>query len=121
MILTSVMQEGYSGLQQSQKKMQQAAQDIVQAGVATDGSQLNAAAVGRIPSSNAGTSVNDLPAASTVEASQPTERDQLNSRRSADVVESLVEQKQQQLIFDASANVVHSANESLGKLIDDLS
>lgn len=121
MIITSVMQEGYSGLQHSQRKMQQAAQDIVQAGIATDGSQQNPAASGSIPSSNAGTSVNDLPATSTVEAAQPPERDVMNSRRNADVVQSLIEQKQQQLIFDASANVVHSANQSLGKLIDDLS
>lgn len=121
MVLNSVMSEGLQGMQQSQRKMQQAAQDIVQAGVGTDGQQQNPAATGAVPSTNVGTNVTDLPATSTVEAAQPNERSTSSDRRSGDVVESLIEQKEQQLVFDASANVVQSANETLGKLLDDLS
>lgn len=120
-MLNSVMSEGLSGMQQSQRKMQQAAQDIVQAGIATDGGQQNVTATGSVPSTNSGTSVTDLAATSTVEASQPNERSTGSDRRTGDIVQSLVEQKQQQLVFDASANIVQSANETMGKLIDDLS
>lgn len=121
MIINSAMNEGLAGMQQSQRKMQQAAQDIVQAGIATDASQQNVTATGSIPSTNAGTNVDDLPATSTVEATQPSLRGPGSERRSGDIVEPLIEQKQQQLMFDASANVVKAANENLGKLIDDLS
>ena len=38
-----------------------------------------------------------------------------------DVVGALIEQSRQQLVFDASANVVSAANETLGRLIDDIS
>lgn len=121
MILNSVMSEGLSGMQQSQRKMQQAAQDIVQAGIATDANQQNPTATGAVPSTNAGTSVNDLPATATVEAAQPGTRSAGSDRQAGDIVQPLIEQKQQKLIFDASANLVHAANESMGKLIDDLS
>ena len=121
MNLNSVMNEGYAGMQQSQRKMQQAAQDIVQAGISTDGNQVNAGATGAIPSSNAGTTVTDLTATQTVEAAATPLRSAGADRQAGDVVSALIEQKQQQLLFDASANVVRSANESLGKLIDDLS
>lgn len=121
MILNSAMNEGLAGMQQSQRKMQQAAHDIVKAGIATDASQQNPTATGSVPSTNAGTSVDDLPATSTVEATQPGVRSAGSDRRSGDIVEPLIEQRQQQLIFDASANVVQATNETLGKLIDDLS
>jgi hypothetical protein len=74
-----------------------------------------------VPVSNSGTSVNDLNATSTVEAVQPGLRSAGSDRRSGDIVEPLIEQKRQQLIFDASARVVGSMNETIGKLIDDLS
>ena len=121
MILNSVMNEGLSGMQQSQRKMQQAAQDIVQAGIATDAKLQNPAGTGAVPSTNAGTSVDDLPATATVEAAQPGTRSAGSDRKVGDVVEPLIEQRQQKLIFDASANMVQAANETLGKLIDDLS
>lgn len=120
-MISSVMSEGLAGMQQSQRKMQQAAQDLVQAGMPTDAGQHNPGATGAVPVSNAGTSVNDLPAAATVEAAQASTRTDVNEHRDSDVVRPLVEQIQQRLVFDASANIVQSANDSLGRLIDDLS
>lgn len=121
MILSNAIHEGTSGMLQSQRKMQQAAQDIVRAGTATDGNQQNPAATGAVPVSNAGTSVTDLPASATVEALQPALRAAVNEHRSDDLVRPLIEQMQQRLVFDSSANIVQAANQALGTLIDDMS
>ena len=68
MLINSAMNEGLAGMQQSQKKMLQAAQDIARAGVPTDNRTPNPTATGVAPRSNAGTAVDDLNAANTVEA-----------------------------------------------------
>lgn len=122
MLINSAMNEGLAGMQQSQKKMLQAAQDIARSGLPTDTTIFNPNATGDAPRTNVGGAVNDLTAANTVEAVG-------NDVRSAsaygadrgDLVGSLIEQNRQQLVFDASANVVSAANQTLGRLIDDLS
>ena len=121
-MLSSVMNEGLAGMQQSQKKMQVAAQEVVRAGVPTDGSAINPGATGATPATDAGTAATDLGARNSVEAAAKTEAgvSGYNSQQ-GDVVEPLIEQKRQQLMFDASANVVQAANKTLGSLIDDLS
>lgn len=122
MLINSAMNEGLAGMQQSQKKMLQAAQDIVRAGMPTDASLPNPA--GRVaPQTNAGTAAPDLNANNTVGAAAAGARtgNSLGADRPTDIVEPLIEQKRQQLLFDASANVVKAANDTLGSLIDDLS
>lgn len=119
MLINSALNEGVAGMQQSQRRMQQAAEDIVKAGVPTDRSVQNVSATGSAPATNAGTAVTDLPATATVEALPNTEKSGSQSR--GDIIEPLIEQKRQQLLFDASANVVGAANKALGQLIDDLS
>ena len=49
MLINSAMNEGLAGMQQSQKKMLQAAQDIARAGLPTDTSILNPNATGDAP------------------------------------------------------------------------
>lgn len=123
MFLNSVVSEGLAGMQQSHKKMQQAAEQIVKAGLPTDNSVQNIGATGSAPVTNNGSAVNDLPSSSSIEA--VTGSDGLNAppsyRQSGDVIEPLLELKQQELMFDASASVVKTGNEMLGQLIDDIS
>ncbi|MBC6907225.1 hypothetical protein DWB84_17435 [Saccharophagus sp. K07] len=123
MLINSAMNEGLAGMQQSQKKMLQTAHEIARAGVPTDASTLNpGGATGSAPRSNAGTAVDDLNATNTVEAGAASAKTAGPYRSdTVDVTEALLEQRQQQLVFDASANVVTAANETLGRLIDDLS
>lgn len=122
MILNSAISEGLAGMQQSQKKMQQAADDIVKAGVATDSSPRNLAASAAHPVSNAGTAIDDLPADRVVGATSPgAESRGAEIKRSDDIVGPLIEQKKQELLFNASANVVETSQKALGSLIDDLS
>lgn len=122
MLINSAMNEGLAGMQQSQKKMLYAAQQIARAGLPTDSSVVNPNATGAAPRTNAGTAANDLNAANTVEAvGSDTRSASAYAADRGDVVGALVEQKRQQLVFDASANVVSAANETLGRLIDDLS
>lgn len=117
MIVNSAMNEGLAGMQQSQKRMLQAAEDIARAGVPTEARNQQSGSLDAAVT-NSGLAASDLPAQSTVGAA--TELDP--SRFAAgDVVEPLIEQKRQQVLFDASANVVRAANENLGQLIDDLS
>ena len=117
MLINSAMNEGLAGMLQSQKKMLQAAQDIVRAGVPTDASVPNR--TGRLaPQTNAGTAASDLNANNTVAAAAPSAK---SGVATDDLVGPLVEQKRQQLLFDASGNVVKAANDTLGGLIDDLS
>lgn len=136
MLINSAMNEGLAGMQQSQKKMLQAAQDIARAGLPTDTTVPNPTATGAAPRTNAGTAATDLNAANTVEAVGADVRsasayaagqgDYVQSQgdyaqSQGDLVTPLIEQSRQQLIFDASANVVSAANQTLGRLIDDLS
>lgn len=121
-MLSTVMNEGFAGMQQSQKKMQQAAQEIVRAGVPRDQSELNPNATGVTPATDAGAAVGDLPAQNVVESTPESGKGPSAYGAShGDIVEPLIEQKRQQLLFDASASVVKTANETLGTLIDDLS
>lgn len=121
-MLNSVMNEGVAGMQQSQKKMQQAAQEIVRAGTPRDHSELNPNGTGATPTTDAGAAVPDLPANAAVEATSQAQAGASNySASQGDIVEPLIEQKRQQLLFDASASVVKTASETLGTLIDDLS
>jgi|GEM_PF-349614 hypothetical protein len=122
MLINSAMNEGLAGMQQSQKKILHTAQQIARAGLPTDTPVNNPNATGAAPRSNAGTTVDDLNAANTVEAVDKNFRSaSAYSADSGDVVGALIEQKQQQLVFDASANVVSAANKALGRLIDDIS
>jgi len=122
MLINSAMNEGLAGMQQSQKKMLQAAQDIARAGLPTDTSILNPNATGDAPLTNVGGAVNDLSAANTVEAvGNDVRSTSAYGADRDDLVGSLIEQNRQQLVFDASANVVSAANQTLGRLIDDLS
>jgi hypothetical protein len=117
MLINSALNEGLAGMQQSQKKMLQAAQDIARAGVPTDDRVLNPAGF-NAPQTNAGTAAPDLDATRSVGAANAGVK---TGGATRDVIEPLIEQKRQQLLFDASANVVKAANDTLGKLIDDLS
>lgn len=123
MLINSALHEGLAGMQQSQKKMHQAAQDIVRAGLPTDASGMNPAApTGAVPLSDPGVAVDDLNAQQVVEAASETERASAAfSVKSGDLTGALIEQNRQQMIFDASANVVSAVNDNLGRLIDDLS
>jgi hypothetical protein len=122
MLINSAMNEGLAGMQQSQKKMLHAAQQIARAGVPTGTNVVNPSATGTAPRSNAGVAVDDLTAANTVEAvDNDTRSTPSYSADRGDVVGALIEQKQQQLVFDASARVVGAANQNIGRLIDDIS
>lgn len=129
MLINSALNEGLAGMQQSQKKMLQAAQDIARAGLPTDARVINPNATGAAPRTNAGLAVDDLTATNTVEAAGGTARSAGSytsgsdsyTAGNGDVAGALIEQRKQQLYFDASANVVTAANETLGRLIDDLS
>lgn len=122
MLINSAMNEGLAGMQQSQKKMLHAAQQIARAGLPTDANVINPNATGTAPRTNAGAAVDDLTAANTVEAvGSDTRSSSPYTADSGDVVGALIEQKQQQLVFDASARVVGTASQTLGRLIDDLS
>lgn len=117
MLINSAMNEGLAGMQQSQKKMMQVAQDIVRAGLPTDASTPNPTGW-LAPHTNAGTAAPDLNANNTVAAAAAGAK---SGDATGDLVGSLIEQKRQQVLFDASANVVKAANNTLGRLIDDLS
>ncbi len=122
MLVNSVLNEGVAGMQQSQKKMLQAAQDIVRAGQPQDRSELNPNPTGATPLTDAGAAVPDLPAVGAVEANSSLQEDSAGyGSQYGDVAEPLIEQRRQQLLFSASANVVQVANDTLGTLIDDLS
>ncbi len=121
-VLNTVLNEGFTGMQQSQKKMLQAAQDIVRAGLPRDQASLNPSSTGATPVTDAGAATNDVAANQAVEANGRADRSTGGySASQGDIVEPLIEQKRQQLLFDASASVVKTASETLGTLIDDLS
>lgn len=117
MVINSALNEGLSGMQQSQRRMQQAAEDIVKAGMPTDRSLPNSQSMD-IATTNNGTAA-DLAGTQSVEAIDESEQTYGFNR--GDIVEPLIEQKRQQLMFDASANVVKAANNMLGSFIDDMS
>jgi hypothetical protein len=116
MVINSAMNQGLAGMQQSQKRMQQAAEDIVRAGMPTERNVPNSGSLDRVAVTNNGTAAEDLNADQSVEALNQGER-----AASGDLVGPLIEQKKQQLMFDASANIVKAANRALGSLIDDIS
>lgn len=118
MVINSALNEGLAGMQQSQRRMQQAAEDIVKAGMPTDRSLPNAQSLD-VATTNNGTAA-DLPASQSIEAVAQTETTGDGKAGQLDgLLEPLIEQKRQQLLFDASANVVQVAHQSLGSLIDD--
>lgn len=122
MLINSAMNEGLAGMQQSQKRLQQTAEDIVKAGVPTDHSSPDAVGAGRASRTNNGTAVDDISPEQSVGAllrAEPPSGPTIS--RSGDITGPLIEQQRQQLLFDASANVVKVANQTLGSLIDDLS
>ncbi len=122
MFLNSVVTEGLAGMQQSHKKMQQVAEQVVKVGLPTDHSAQSAGSPGSVPVTNSGTPVDDLSSSSVVGAT--TETDSVNrgsSASSGDLIEPLIEMKRQELIFDASATVVKTGNDILGQLIDETS
>lgn len=122
MFVNSALNEGLAGMQQSQKKMAQAAQDIVNAGLPPDQVGKSASSGRPAPVSDAGTGA-ELPANQQIQdaSNVPASEKGYAASGSGDVVSSLVETKRQQHIFDASANVVQVASQTLGSLIDDLS
>ena len=113
MLSTSIFSEGLNGMQQSQRKMAQAAEDIVRAGQSADSSGQNLGQSGSVPQTTAGAASNDLAQSQSVSEAERSERPRIE--------DALIEQKKQAQLFDASANVVKVANDTLGKLIDDLS
>ena len=119
MIMSAAANAGLMGMQQSQKKLHQAAEDIARAGLPMAASP----SAGPVPTGTPGAIATDLAPALTVEASadsQATDR-RRNEPAPGDVISPLMEQRQQQLIFDASATVVSEADAMLGRLIDELS
>lgn len=108
-------------MQQSQKKMQQAAQDIVKAGLRPEDNSQARQGASAEPVSEAGTAANDLPGNASVEATTRTSELSRGPGSTQDIVEPLIEQQVQQHLFNASASVVQVASENLGTLIDDLS
>lgn len=120
-MLNSVLGEGLAGMQQSQKKMQQAAEDIVKAGMPPDRS-VNNRAGGPAPVTENGTAAGRVAGQQAVNATtQSSDNNSLRKGNEGDVVGALIEQRRQQQLFDASANVVSAANQAMGSLIDDLS
>ncbi len=120
-MLSSVFNEGLAGMQQSQKKLQLAAQDIVRAGIPRDRPDFNPTATNAAPVTDAGVAVPDLPANQAVEATGLAESSGgAYASQHGDVIDPLLEQRQQQLLFDASAKVVGAASDTLGSLIDQL-
>lgn len=125
MISNSVISEGLAGMQQSQKRMAQAAQDVAKAGLPLDQAGRSSSEAQTAPVSESGTAANDLPANNQIQDAQSLSSAAANYSSSQsgvqDIVEPLIEQRVQQRVFDASANVVQVGNETLGTLIDDLS
>ena len=124
MFVNSVMNEGLAGMQQSQKRMLESAQEIVRGGRSTDHSGAESLERGgAAPVSNNGISAEDLP--STLSVSAVTEPEATEAARPTNSVDNLVgplvELKREELVFDASASVVRVADETIGRLIDDLS
>ncbi len=120
MLLNSLMGEGLAGMQHSQSKMHAAARDIARAGLPAGESGQLPPGTGPVPASAAGVAAADLLPNQVVPAPLKT---QAGSERPThgDVIEALVEQRRQLTLFTASAKIVTTANESLGRLIDDLS
>lgn len=126
MMIKSAMNEGLSGMQQSQRRMQQAAEDIVRAGVPTERNVAELAQSDRAVTTNNGAAVDDISADQAIEALPQTDRAggltvrPRGESSEGNLVDPLIQQKKEQLMFDASANVVKAANNTLGTVIDDL-
>lgn len=119
-MLSSVINEGLAGMQQSQKKLHLAAQEVARAGIPRDRPDLNPTAT-PAPVTDAGVAVPDLPANQAVEATGLAESSgRAYASQHGDIIESLLEQRHQALLFDASAKVVGAASNTLGSLIDQL-
>lgn len=120
MLLNSLMGEGLAGMQHSQSKMHAAARDIARAGLPAGESGPQPMGTGPVPASDAGVAATDLAPVQVVPAALST---QAVAERPphGDVVEAMIEQRRQLTLFDASAKLVSTANETLGRLIDDLS
>jgi len=121
MFLNSAMSEGLAGMQQSYKRMQQAADQIVKAGLPTDNSVKNVDSADAATITNFGSTVEDLPSTSTVNATRASEDVGSFSYAPGDIVEPMVDMIEGQLMFDASAFVVKTDNQVIGTLIDDIS
>ncbi len=120
MLLNSLMGEGLAGMQHSQSKMHAAARDIARAGLPAGESGPQPMGTGPVPASAAGVAAPDLSPRQIVPAALKAQAG--SERRShGDVIDALVEQRRQLTLFNASAKIVTTANESLGRLIDDLS
>lgn len=119
MITNSTINEGLAGIQQNLKRLQQTAHDLSKTGLPTVPNQPATTAVGSVPATNFGTSTDDLPAASTIEAGGASYS--IGQRHERDSTDLILQQMQQHLLFNASAKVVSAGNDMLGSLIDDLS
>lgn len=97
-MVSSVLNEGARGLQNSQREMLKSAQDIARANIRSD---------------------------NTTSEARPEELTTLppvgkpaQSERSGDIAEPLIELKRQELVFNASAKVVSVADRTLGSLLN---
>lgn len=97
-MISSVLNEGVRGLQNSQRDLARAATDIARAGVRPEAT---------LPETE-----RDVPTAlAPIEESAETERPQ-------DISESLIELRRQEVLFNASAEVVSAADQTIGNLLD---
>ncbi len=115
MLHDSVFRAGVSGIQQSQGRMYQIADEVSKLNTHS-AHQRGAASVGAVPLAPAGAAVADLPAKqSVVQADHAAASGRSTSR---DLSSVMVDQRREQLVFTASARVVEAANHTLGNLLD---
>ena len=93
-MINSVINEGYKGLQQSQRELERAAHDIASFNVQPGDSQ-----------------------AAEDQAVLPVEETEEGARES-NIAEPLVELRRQELLFNANAKVISTAADTLGSLLD---
>lgn len=101
-MIGSILNEGTRGLQNSQREIARAANDISRLNVDSEASSSSS---GDAQRSNENTPLAPL--------QQGTE-----SERSGGIAEPLIELRRQELLFNASAEVVKTEDEVLGNLLD---
>ena len=99
-MISSALNEGVRGLNNSQREIQRAASDIARADVRPDASTSS-----------------EIPRDENSTILAPVEQS-AQSERSQDISEPLIELRRQEQLFNASAAVVRTAGETLGTLLD---
>lgn len=105
-MVSSVINEASRGLQNSQREMLKAAQDVARFNIRPETS-----------SSQETNSIRE-----TAQAREPTvvppADEATESKSPGNIAEPLVELKRQELIFNASARIISAADRTLGSLLD---